>query len=80
MEITLVNETRKERSQQLKCQIQVKNNMSSKSFTVKGMDIDYAFELIFFMFKRITESKGDTVTVTCFKPPQGGMENGRINQ
>ena len=53
-----------------KCQVQVKNNNYSRSFTVYGMNIDYLFEQFFTIAKKIAESPIDGIKVICYRPPK----------
>lgn len=66
----LIEERDNRKRNEEKIQIQIKDNISSKSFTIVGMDITYAYEIIFETMKKIVDSPLDEIRIICYKPPK----------
>ena len=64
---TLINETNKE-----KIQIQIKGvengQIYSRSFTVRGLSVDYLFSLFLMIIGKMAETPLNQIKVTCYKP------------
>ena len=58
------------KEEESKCQVQVKDNNSSKSFTIYGLDRDYVYNTIFMAFKAIQDSENKEVKITFNKPEE----------
>ena len=42
----------------------------SRSFTVRGLSVDYLFSLIFFIIQKLSESPTNNIKITAYKPPE----------
>jgi len=70
-ELKIVEKERKTiKTEDNKCQVQVKNSHYSRSFTVHGMDIEFLFEQIFTIIQKIVESPTNHIRIICYKPPE----------
>ena len=69
-ELEIVEREKKNIVSDDKCQIQVKNRYGSRSFTIKGIDIDYLFEVLFLTMKKICTSETNEIKLVCYKPPK----------
>ena len=59
-----------------KVQVQIKGNNYSKSFTVRGLSVDYLFSLFLTIAEKLSKTPLNQVSVTCYKP---GIENDEIH-
>jgi len=52
-------------------QVQIKSNKGhSRSFTIRGLGVDYIFGLFFTIIEKLTQTDSNKVQITCYKPPR----------
>ena len=57
-------------------QVQFKDkNGYSKSFTVKGLGVDYCFGLFYTIVQKLTQTQTNNIQLKCYKPPKEGILN-----